>query len=89
MVQLALVLLLKKSMPSPSSEGTMTNIMETGSSSALASLEPTIDILEGLTTHVIDQFFHMLGYGTKLVLSGKSSFEFIRMLLEDYVENIK
>ena len=63
--------------------------MKTGSTSFPARPTLDVDILDGLITHVIDQFLSMMKYGIELVLSGHTSFEFGRSLLKNYIENIR
>jgi len=48
-----------------------------------------VTILEGLITRVIDQFLSMMEYCTDLVFTGQSSFDFVWLLLDNRVDNIK
>ena len=50
---------------------------------------PIVDNLEDLVLHVIDQFFSSMTCCTELVLSKRTSFEFVRPLLENHVESIQ
>ena len=45
--------------------------------------------LKDMIVHIIDQFFFTMTYCTKLVLSGRTHFEFMHPLLENHVENIQ
>ena len=56
--------------------------------SAPTQLELVVDILESLVLHMINQFFSMMMYYIKLVLSGHTPFEFVRPLLENHVESV-
>ena len=64
-------------------------IIERGSGSALAGLSPATDIMEELAHQMVQQFFTSIKSRIELVLSGRSSFEFARMLLENQIENIR
>ena len=59
------------------------------SSSTPVRPTPTVNILEGLITQMIDQFLFMMEYCTDLVLTGQSFFDFKRSLLDNHVENIR
>ena len=88
MVQLAPILL--EGMNAPSSyESTTSNIVKTRSKSALPMLTPVTDIMKELTLQIVGQFFVTIKYCIELVLSGRSTFEFVRSLLENQIENIK
>ena len=63
-------------------------IIERRSGSALAGSSPTTDIMEELGRQMVQQFFASMKSCIELVLSGGSSFEFARMLLENQIENI-
>ena len=63
--------------------------METRLESALLIPTPVIDIMEAFTLQIVEQFFMMMKYCIKLVLSERSPFEFVRSLLENQVKNIK
>ena len=63
--------------------------METGSGSDLQVLTPVMDIMEELTLQIVGQFFVMMKYCIEMVLSGRSPLEFVRLLLENQIENIK
>jgi len=60
-------------------------IVETGSGSAPLVSTPAMYILEELSLQMVRQFFTTMEYCTKLVLSGRSSFEFVQILLENQV----
>jgi len=67
------------SAPSSALESTHVTVVETGSGSApAATTTSTMDILEELTLQMIEQFFAAMMYYSKLVLSGRSPFEFAR-----------
>ena len=59
-----------------------------GSGGAAAAATAVMDILEELTLQMIKQFFAMMTYCSKLILSGRSPFEFARSL-ENQIENIR
>ena len=62
--------------------------VERGSGSAPAELSPAMDNRKELAYQIVQQFFtSMRSY--ELVLSGRSSLEFARMLLENQIENIR
>ena len=63
-------------------------VVETGSGSTLPVLTLAMDILEELSLQMVKQFFIIMEYCTELVLSRRSSFEFVRTLLENQVKNI-
>ena len=65
------------------------SVMEMGSGSASAGLSPATDIMEELARQMVQQFFASMKSCIDLVLSGGSSFEFARMLLENQIENIR
>jgi len=48
-----------------------------------------MDIIEELAHQMVKQFFASMKSSVELVLSGGSSFEFARMLLENQIENIR
>ena len=77
-----------ENVPSTSDRVSIT-IVETGSGSVPSVLTPTMDILEELSLQMVRQFFTTMEYCFELVLSGRSSFEFVQTLLENQVENIK
>ena len=89
MIQLVSVFLGEASVPPSSFESAHAPVVETGSASAPARPTPAVDILEGLITHMINQFLSMIKYCTELVLFEQSSFEFVRSLLENHIENIE
>ena len=65
------------SAPPSTPESTPVTVVETGSESVLAATTTsTMDILEELTLQMIEQFFATMTYCSKLVLSGRSLFEF-------------
>jgi len=64
------------------------SVMERGSGSASAGLSPATDIMKELARQMVRQFFASMKSCIDLVLSGGSSFEFARMLLENQIENI-
>jgi len=88
-VQLAPIFLGGTSVPLPSSKSALAVIVEKGSASALARPGLGVNILEGLITYVINQFLSMMKYSTKLVFFGHSCFEFVQLLLENHIENIR
>ena len=57
--------------------------IERGSGSAPAELSPAMDIRKELAYQMVQQFFTSMKSYIELVLSGRSSFEFDRMLLEN------
>ena len=63
-------------------------IIERGSESTLAGSSPATNIIEELARQMVQQFFACMKSCIELVLSGGSSFEFARMLLENQIENI-
>ena len=63
-------------------------VIERGSGSAPAGSSPATDIMEELAHQMVQQFFISMKSCIELVLSGGSSFEFARMLLEYQIENI-
>ena len=63
-------------------------IMERGSGSTSAGLSPANDIMEELARQILQQFFASMRSCIDLILSGGSSFEFARILLENQIENI-
>lgn len=70
-------------------ESTPTTVVSSSLPSTLARSSPTVNILEGLITWVIDQYLFMIEYCTDLVLTGQRFFDFVRSLLDNHVENIK
>ena len=89
LVQLAPAIMGVTSAPPLFFESVLATTVEIVSMSALAKPAPVVDILENLIIHMIDQFFSMMAYCTELVLSERTSFEFVRPLLENHVENIQ
>ena len=73
----------------PVSVDTTRTITERRSGSASAGFSPAIDIMEELAHQMVQQFFTFMKSCIELVLSGGSSFEFARMLLENQIENIR
>ena len=63
-------------------------VMERGSGSTSAEFSSAGDIMEELTRQMVQQFFASMRSCIDLILSGGSSFEFVRMLLENLIENI-
>jgi len=62
--------------PPSTPESTSVTVVETGSGSSPAVMATTtMDILEELTLQMIKQFFVTMTYYSKLLLSGRSSFE--------------
>ena len=72
----------------PASVDIICAIVERGSRSAPAGLSPVMDIMEELAHQMVQQFFTSMRSCIKLVLSGRSSFKFVRMFLENQIENI-
>ena len=72
----------------PISVDTIHTIIERGSESASAGLSPATDIMKESAHQMVQQFFGYIKSCIELVLSGGSSFEFARMLLENQIENI-
>ena len=70
------------------SVGVTRPVIEMGSESAQAGLSPATDIMEELARQMVQQFFASMKSCIELVLSGGSSFQFARMLLENQIENI-
>jgi len=64
-------------------------IMERGSGNASTMLSPTMSIMKELAQQMVQQFFASMKSCIELALSGGSSFEFVRMLLENQIENIR
>jgi len=65
------------SAPPSAPESTPVTDIEIGSESApTVATTTTMDILEELTLQIIEQFFITMTYCSKLVLSGRSPFEF-------------
>jgi len=58
-------------------------VMERGSGSTSAGLPPANDIMEELARQMVQQFFTSMRSCIDLILSGGSSFEFARILLEN------
>ena len=73
----------------PISDRVSVAIVETGSGSTPPILTPDMDILEDLSLQIVRKFFTTMEYCTELALSGRSSFEFVRTLLNNQVENIR
>jgi len=63
-------------------------VMERGSGSTSAGLSPANDMMEELARQMVQQFFTSMRSCIDLILSGGSSFEFARMLLENQIESI-
>jgi len=89
LVQIALTLMGVTNSPSLTSESAPTTVVETGSISVPAKPALVVDILKDLILHMINQYFSMMTYCTKLVLSRRTSFEFMQPLLENHIENIQ
>jgi len=85
MVQLALVLLGGTSTPPYPYEGATTAIVEIGPGRALPAPAPVTDIMKELTLHIVGQFFVTMRYCIELILFGRSSFKFVRSLLENKI----
>ena len=62
-------------------------VMERGSGSISTELSPVNDMMEELARQMVQQFFAFMRSCIDLILSGGSSFEFARMLLENQIEN--
>jgi len=73
----------------PISVGVTHPVIERGYGSALAGSSPSTDIMKELAHQMVQQFFASMKSCIELVLSGRSSFEFTRMLLENQIENIR
>ena len=89
LVQLAPALMGVTSSPPSTAESVSTTKVETGLMSVPVKPAPVVGILNDLILHMFDQFFSMMTYCTELVLSRRTSFEFVRPLLENHVENIQ
>jgi len=63
--------------------------VERGFGSATTEAAPAMDIMEELAYQIVQQFFTSMRSYIELVLSGRSSFEFVWMLLENHIENIR
>jgi len=63
-------------------------VMERGSGSTSAGFSPVNDIMEELARQMVQQFFAFIRSCIDLILSGGSSFEFTRILIENQIENI-
>ena len=63
--------------------------IEWGYESAPTELSSAMDIMKELAHQIVQQFFSSMRSNIELVLSGRSSFEFVRMLLENQIENIR
>ena len=63
-------------------------VIERGSGSTSAEFSPTNDIMEELARQMVQQFFASMRSCIDLILSGGSSFEFARVLLENLIGNI-
>ena len=63
-------------------------VMERGSGSTSAEFSPADDIMGELARQMVQQFFASMRSCIDLILSGDSSFEFARILLENQIENI-
>ena len=63
-------------------------VMKRGSGSTSAGLSPANDIMEELARQMVQQFFASMRSCVDLILSGGSSFEFVRVLLENQIDNI-
>ena len=77
------------SLPLTSAESAPATIISSGSPSTPIKPIPAVNILEYLIIWVIDQFLSVMEYCTDLVLTGQSSFDFVRSLLDNHVQNIK
>ena len=73
----------------PASMDIVRTIIEKGSESASTELALAMDIMEELAHQMVQQFFTSMRSCIELVLFGRSSFEFARMLLENQIENIR
>ena len=63
-------------------------VMERGSGNTSAEFSLVNDIMEKLARQMVQQFFASMRSCIDLILSGGSSFEFARILLENQIENI-
>jgi len=63
--------------------------IERGSESASTELAPAMDIMKELAHQMVQQFFTSMRSCIELVLSGRCSVKFSRMLLENQIENIR
>jgi len=73
----------------PASTYIVRTIIERGSGRAPIELVPAMDIMEELAHQMVQQFFTSMSSCIELVLFGRNSFEFARMLLENQIENIR
>ena len=63
-------------------------VVERGSGSSSAEFSPANDIMKELARQMVKQFFASIRSCIDLILSGGSSFEFARVLLENLIGNI-
>jgi len=68
---------------------TASTIIERGSGSASTKLALAMDIMEELAHQMVQLFFTSMKSCIELVLFGKGSFKFARMLLENQIKNIR
>jgi len=64
------------------------SVMKRRSESTSAKFSPVNDIMEELACQMVQQFFTSMRSYIDLILSGGSSFEFTRILLENQIKNI-
>jgi len=64
-------------------------VIKRGFRSAQVELAPAMDIMGELAHQMVQQFFTSMRSCVKLVLFGRSSFEFARIFLENQIENIR
>ena len=71
----------------PTSDCVSIAIVGTRSGNTPPKPTPAMDILKELSIKMVRQFITTIEYCTELVLSERSSFEFVRTLLDNQVEN--